>query len=109
MRGRWRAQAASLHKYMTLHGFDVVIIILLSSGVALSYNVVHSLMIQHTSAVSTTVIGEARRPSGTKSFRTIRTALQTHSQLSLSSLQVLTLYLLRQRVARCHCIVERWC
>ena len=45
---------------MTLHGFDVVVIILLSSGVALSYNVVHSLMIQHTSAVATTVIGEVR-------------------------------------------------
>ncbi len=55
-----RAQASSLHRYMTLHGFDVVVIILLSSGVALSYNVVHSLMIQHTSAVATTVIGEVR-------------------------------------------------
>ena len=56
------AQADSLQKYMTLHSYDVYLIVLLSSGVALSYNVVHSLMIQHTSAVATTVIGEARCP-----------------------------------------------
>lgn len=55
-----REQADSLSKYMTLHSFDVYLIIVLSSGVALSYNVVHSLMIQHTSAVATTVIGEVR-------------------------------------------------
>ena len=55
------AQADSLQKYMTLHSYDVYLIVLLSSGVALSYNVVHSLMIQHTSAVATTVIGEVRR------------------------------------------------
>ena len=33
-------------------------ILLVSSGVALSYNVVHSLMIQKTSAVTTTVLGD---------------------------------------------------
>ena len=35
-------------------------IILGTSAVALSYNVVHSLMIQQTSAVTTTVIGQAK-------------------------------------------------
>lgn len=66
------AQADSLQKYMTLHSYDVYLIVLLSSGVALSYNVVHSLMIQHTSAVATTVIGEVRCPNqGRKGFRII--------------------------------------
>ena len=59
--GRARRRTA-LQKYMTLHSYDVYLIVLLSSGVALSYNVVHSLMIQHTSAVATTVIGEVRCP-----------------------------------------------
>ena len=66
------AQADSLQKYMTLHSYDVYLIVLLSSGVALSYNVVHSLMIQHTSAVATTVIGEVRCLSQVrKGFRVV--------------------------------------
>ena len=57
---------------MTLHSYDVYLIVLLSSGVALSYNVVHSLMIQHTSAVATTVIGEVRCLSRVqKGFRVV--------------------------------------
>ena len=35
-------------------------ILLGTSAVALSYNVVHSLMIQQTSAVTTTVVGQAK-------------------------------------------------
>ena len=35
-------------------------VILGTSAIALSYNVVHSLMIQQTSAVTTTVVGEAK-------------------------------------------------
>lgn len=53
-------QAERIQQYMTIHGRDVYILVILSSMVALSYNVVHSLMILHTSAVSTTVIGEAK-------------------------------------------------
>ena len=45
---------------MEVHGGHVYILLILSSMLALSYNVVHSLMILHTSAVSTTVIGEAK-------------------------------------------------
>jgi drug/metabolite transporter (DMT)-like permease len=46
--------------YMDAHGRDAYIIILATSALALSYNVVHSLMIQRTSAVTTTVLGEAK-------------------------------------------------
>jgi drug/metabolite transporter (DMT)-like permease len=46
--------------YMPLHGRDAYVIILATSAVALSYNVVHSLMIQQTSAVTTTVLGEVK-------------------------------------------------
>ena len=42
------------------HGADIYSIIIATSAVALSYNVVHSLMIQQTSAVTTTVLGEAK-------------------------------------------------
>lgn len=42
------------------HQIDVYGIIFATSAVALSYNVVHSLMIQQTSAVTTTVLGEAK-------------------------------------------------
>ena len=47
-------------EYAPLHGRDAYIIILATSAVALSYNVVHSLMIQQTSAVTTTVLGEVK-------------------------------------------------
>ena len=53
-------QAARIQQYMEVHGGHVYILLILSSMLALSYNVVHSLMILHTSAVSTTVIGEAK-------------------------------------------------
>lgn len=46
--------------YRGEHQGDVVGIIIATSAVALSYNVVHSLMIQQTSAVTTTVLGEAK-------------------------------------------------
>ena len=46
--------------YMPAHGGDVYVIVLATSAVALSYNVVHSLMIQQTSAVTTTVLGEVK-------------------------------------------------
>ena len=39
---------------------DTYAIILSTSVIALTYNIVHSLMIQQTSAVTTTVIGEAK-------------------------------------------------
>ena len=42
------------------HQADVYGIIFTTSAVALSYNVVHSMMIQQTSAVTTTVLGEAK-------------------------------------------------
>ncbi len=53
-------QAARIQQYMVIHGRHVYILVTLSSMLALTYNVVHSLMILHTSAVSTTVIGEAK-------------------------------------------------
>lgn len=37
-----------------------MLVLICSSLVALSYNVVHSLMIQKTSAVTTTVLGEVK-------------------------------------------------
>ena len=46
--------------YHVEHQGDVYGIIIATSAVALSYNVVHSMMIQQTSAVTTTVLGEAK-------------------------------------------------
>ena len=46
--------------YAPVHGREACVIALATSAVALSYNVVHSLMIQRTSAVTTTVLGEAK-------------------------------------------------
>ena len=46
--------------YRTGHYSETYAIILGTSVIALSYNVVHSLMIQQTSAVTTTVIGQAK-------------------------------------------------
>lgn len=53
-------QAERMRGYWAIHGRDVAVLVLLSSGLALGYNVVHSLMIKHTSAVATTVVGEAK-------------------------------------------------
>ncbi len=53
-------QAQRIQQYMAINGRDVYILVILSSMLALSYNIVHSLMILHTSAVATTVIGEAK-------------------------------------------------
>jgi uncharacterized membrane protein len=49
-----------MQKYMAIHSQDVYLLMTMSSLVALLYNVIHSLMILHTSAVATTVIGEAK-------------------------------------------------
>ncbi|KAK9801412.1 hypothetical protein WJX73_008430 [Symbiochloris irregularis] len=46
--------------YKGQHALDMYGIIIMTSAIALSYNVVHSLMIQQTSAVTTTVLGEAK-------------------------------------------------
>lgn len=42
------------------HSVGVLLVLVCSSIVALSYNVVHSMMIQKTSAVTTTVLGEIK-------------------------------------------------
>jgi drug/metabolite transporter (DMT)-like permease len=55
-----REYARFTREYMPAHGADVYTIVLATSAVALSYNVVHSLMIQQTSAVTTTVLGEVK-------------------------------------------------
>ncbi|KAL3130623.1 hypothetical protein ABBQ38_008017 [Trebouxia sp. C0009 RCD-2024] len=46
--------------YYTQNSTAVLLVLLCSSIVALSYNVIHSLMIQKTSAVTTTVLGEVK-------------------------------------------------
>ncbi|KAL0043848.1 hypothetical protein WJX82_006835 [Trebouxia sp. C0006] len=46
--------------YWMDHSTGVLLVLLCSSVVALSYNVIHSLMIQKTSAVTTTVLGEVK-------------------------------------------------
>ena len=46
--------------YYIQNSTGVLLVLLCSSIVALSYNVVHSLMIQKTSAVTTTVLGEVK-------------------------------------------------
>ena len=48
-------------EYMVANSNGVAGILLVSSSVALSYNVVHSMMIQRTSAVTTTVLGDLGR------------------------------------------------
>jgi hypothetical protein len=53
-------QAERMRGYWAIHGRDVGALLAASSGLALGYNVVHSLMIKHTSAVATTVVGEAK-------------------------------------------------
>lgn len=46
--------------YLPMHQRETFAIIGVTSVIALVYNVVHSLMIQQTSAVTTTVLGEAK-------------------------------------------------
>ncbi|GAB4821694.1 hypothetical protein N2152v2_008740 [Parachlorella kessleri] len=46
--------------YAAAHGSSVTLIILVSSVNALAYNIMHYLMIQKTSAVATTVVGEVK-------------------------------------------------
>ncbi len=46
--------------FLVVKGHGVYVMVLLSSTLALCYNLVHSLMILHSSAVATTVIREAK-------------------------------------------------
>ena len=46
--------------YCTQNSTRALLVLLCSSIVALLYNVTHSLMIQKTSAVTTTVVGEVK-------------------------------------------------
>ena len=50
----------SFMDYRSRHGNESYAIIIGTSAVALAYNVVHALMIQRTSAVTTTVLGQAK-------------------------------------------------
>lgn len=47
-------------EYYPSHSQGVLFIILVTSVNALTYNLVHSLMIKYTSAVTTTVLGEVK-------------------------------------------------
>lgn len=53
-------QSTRFRLYWADHSTGVMLVLLCSSIVALSYNVVHSMMIQKTSAVTTTVLGEVK-------------------------------------------------
>jgi len=53
-------ELASFRVYYALHSHDVAGILLSSCVTAVCYNMVHSLMIKRSSAVSTTVIGEIK-------------------------------------------------
>ena len=53
-------QAGSFAQYRAIHWAESVGVIVVTSTIALSYNLVHSLMIQRTSAVATTVLGEIK-------------------------------------------------
>ena len=53
-------QSTRFSLYWVEHSTGVMLVLICSSAVALSYNVVHSLMIQKTSAVTTTVLGEVK-------------------------------------------------
>lgn len=46
--------------YWLEHKAEVVLVILITSVVALAYNVVHSALIHKTSAVTVTVLGEVK-------------------------------------------------
>ena len=54
------AQAGRFAEYRQAHWAESVGVIVVTSSIALSYNLVHSLMIQRTSAVTTTVLGEIK-------------------------------------------------
>ena len=53
-------QSRQFAVYWVDHSTGVLLVLVCSSIVALSYNVIHSLMIQKTSAVTTTVLGEVK-------------------------------------------------
>lgn len=57
---RFNLQRQRFSLYYVEHSTGVLLVLVCSSIVALSYNVVHSLMIQKTSAVTTTVLGEIK-------------------------------------------------
>ena len=46
--------------YMAEHGPGVLIIVLASSAVALAYNLVHYYLLQKTSSITVTVLGEVK-------------------------------------------------
>ena len=54
------AQLRSFSQYALSHSAAVGAIVLVSSANALAYNVFHYLMIQRTSGVATTVVGEVK-------------------------------------------------
>ncbi|KDD72440.1 hypothetical protein H632_c3342p0, partial [Helicosporidium sp. ATCC 50920] len=56
----WRFERAGFGEFYAAHRTDVVGIILVTSVVALSYNLVHVAMIKRTTAVTTTVVGEIK-------------------------------------------------
>jgi len=58
--GRRGAQAGAFVAYLPAHMQGVAGILLVSSCLALAYNAVHATMIQRLSAVTTTVLGEAK-------------------------------------------------
>ena len=53
-------QSAAFLAFQAEHNTETYIVVLGTSAIALTYNVVHSIMIQQTSAVTTTVIGQAK-------------------------------------------------
>ena len=53
-------QLQHFSNYAIAHGSSVTLIIILSSLNALAYNIMHYMMIQKTSAVATTVVGEVK-------------------------------------------------
>ena len=55
-----RAQASTFLDYLPAHMQGVAGILVVSSCLALAYNVVHATMIHRLSAVTTTVLGEAK-------------------------------------------------
>ena len=53
-------QLPAFREFREEHYSESYAVILGTSAIALAYNIVHSLMIQQTSAVTTTVIGQAK-------------------------------------------------
>lgn len=56
----WAYERESFYDYLPAHMNGVALIILVSSINAVCYNMIHSLMIKKTSAVTTTVLGEVK-------------------------------------------------